>query len=223
MIEGLRLRISEVGRLVVPGMFKTYAAHGQWLNVNVFIYLAVFALVAAGWWRLIRRRRDVFAATMPLYFALYVVWAFDADTRYLLPLLPAIMVSLWFAIESMTRSPLTVLAALLVLHLAVAAGYWIAVEIPRGRECNRQWVIAEEFAPDIKDEPGMVVATPQVPECARLMLSFLIDRPVPERISRGDFPDTRLILEPANSPDPAGFRVKEGQGLYKLLVQTGPP
>ena len=217
VIEGLRLRISEVGRLVVPGMFKTYAAHGQWLNVNVFIYLAVFALVAAGWWRLIRRRRDVFAATMPLYFALYVVWAFDADTRYLLPMLPAIMVSLWFAIESMTRFPLTVLAALLVLHLAVAAGYWLTVEIPRGRECNRQWVSAEAFAPDIKDEPGMVVATHQVPECARLMLSFLIDRPVPERISPGDFPDARWILEPADSPDPAGFRVKQSHGLYKLL------
>ena len=193
--EGLRLRISEVGRLVVPGMFKTYAPHGQWMNVNVIIYLAVFALVATGWWRLIRRRRDVFAATMPLYFALYAVWAFDADTRYLLPLLPAIMVSLWFAIQSMTRFPLTVLAALLLLHLAVALGYWTAVEIPRGRECNRQWGPQRPSLPDIKDEPGMVVATHQVPECTRLMLSFLIDRPVPERIGPNDFPDARWILE----------------------------
>ncbi len=217
--EGLRLRISEVGRLVVPGMFKTYAAHGQWMNVNVFIYLAVFVVIAAGWWRLIRRR-DVFAATMPLYFALYVVWAFDADTRYLLPLLPAIMVSLWFAIQSVTRFPLTVLAALLLLHLAVALGYWTTVEIPRGRECNNQWASAESFASVIKDNPGMAVATHQVPECTRLMLSFLIDRPVPERIDPNDFPDARWILEPAASPDLAGFRMEQTQGLYKLLLRT---
>ncbi|MGO9060043.1 MAG: hypothetical protein ACLQU2_22080 [Candidatus Binataceae bacterium] len=220
VIEGLRLRISEVGRLVVPGMFKTYAAHGQWLHVNVFIYLMVFAVVAAGLWRLVRCRRDVFAATMPLYFALYMVWAFDADTRYLLPLLPAIMVSLWFAIVSMTRFPLTVMAALLVLHLAVAVGYWTAVEVPRGRQCNSQWASIEALAPGLWDASGMVVATHQVPECARLMLTFLIDRPVPERISQGDFPDARWILESAEGPDPAGFRIKHSQGHYKLLVRT---
>ena len=210
--EGLRLRISEVGRLVVPGMFKTYAPHGQWMNVNVIIYLAVFALVATGWWRLIRHRRDVFAATMPLYFALYAVWAFDADTRYLLPLLPAIMVSLWFAIQSMTRFPLTVLAALLLLHLAVALGYWTAVEIPRGRECNRQWVTAQAFAPDIKDELGIVVATHQVPECTRLMLSFLIDRPVPEQISQAISPTRDGFSNRRTAPILRGSELSKPKG-----------
>lgn len=216
-VEGLRLCISEVGRLVVPGMFKTYAAHGQWLNVNVFIYLVVFAVIASGWWRLLRHGRDVFGATMPLYFALYVAWAFEADTRYLLPLLPGIMVSLWFAIEPMTRYPLTVLAALLVLHLAVGLGYWTTVEIPRGRECNRQWESAEAFVPDLKNAQGLVVTTHQVPECTRLMLSFLIDRPVPERISPADFPDARWILEGSDEPDPAGFRIEQSHGSDKLL------
>ncbi len=65
-------------------------------------------------------------------------WAFDADTRYLLPLLPLLVVCLWFVIEPFTRWRLSALAALLVLHLAVALGYWTAVEIPRGRECNRR-------------------------------------------------------------------------------------
>jgi hypothetical protein len=216
VIEGLRLRISEVGRLVFPGMFKTYAAHGQWFNINVFIYIAVFTLIAVGWWRLIRLRRDVFATTIPLYFALYVVWAFDADTRYLLPLLPAIMVSLWFAVESMTHYPLTVMATLLVLHLAVAIGYWTAVEIPRAYQCNRQWAVAEAFATDIKDQPGLIVATHQVPQCTRLMLSFLIDRPVPERMSPSDYPDASLILEPTDTSNRASLRVKR-HGLYQLV------
>ena len=221
IVEGLRLQISAVGRLIVPGMFKSYAAHEQWLNINVVVYLAVFALVAAGWWRLIRRRREVLAATLPLYFALYVVWAFDADTRYLLPFLPVLLVSLWFALEPLTRSRLTVLAVLLGLHLAVALGYWTTVEIPRGRECNRQWTAVANFVPDLKDATGLIVATHEVPECARLMLSFLIDRPIPERKSPGDFPQARWLLVPSDSPALPGFQVEKEAQRYKLLARTG--
>ncbi len=217
--EGLRLQISAAGRLIVPGMFKSYAAHGQWLNINVVIYLAVFALVAAGWWRLIRRRRDVLAATLPPYFALYVAWAFDADARYLLPFLPVLMVSLWFALEPLTRCRLTVLAALVVLHLAVALGYWTTVEIPRGRECNRQWTAVATFVPELSDASGLIVATHQVPECARLMLSFLIDRPIPERQRPGDFPQARWLLVPSDSPALPGFRVQKEEQRYKLLAR----
>ncbi len=219
IVEGLRLQISEAGRLIVPGMFKSYAAHEQWLNINVVIYLAMFALVAAGWWRLIHRRREVLAATLPLYFALYVAWAFDADARYLLPFLPVLLASLWFVLEPLTRSRLTVLAALLVLHLAVALGYWTTVEIPRGRECNRQWTAVETFVPDLRDATGLIVATHQVPECARLMLSFLIDRPLPERQRPGDFPQARWLLLPSDTASPSGFGMEKEEQHYKLLVR----
>ncbi len=217
VIEGLRLRISEVGRLVVPGMFKAYAGHGQWLHINILIYLAVFALIALGWWRLLRRRRDVLAATAPFYFALYAVWAFDADTRYLLPLLPLLAVCLWFAIEPLTRRPLSALALLMAAHLAVALGYWTTVEIPRGRSCKQEWAPAAVLARGLDDRTEMVVATRQVPQCARLMLSFLIDRPVPERTHMSDFPDARRILERWDDPNPPGFEVRRHAGPYKLL------
>jgi hypothetical protein len=216
--EGLRLRISEVGRVVVPGMFKAYAGHGQWLHIDILIYLAVFALIALGWWRLIRRRRDVLAATAPLYFALYAAWAFDADTRYLLPLLPLLLLCLWFAIESFTRWRLSALALLLVAHLAVALGYWTTVEIPRGRSCNHEWVSAAALVPGLKDGTAMVVATRHVPECARLMLSFLIDRPVPQRTNADDFPNAQTMLERWDDPNPPGFEVVQSAGPYKLLV-----
>ena len=219
--EGLRLQISSAGRLIVPGMFKSYAAHHQWLNINVAIYLAVFAILAIGWWRLIRRRREVLAATLPLYFALYAVWAFDADARYLLPLLPVLLLSLWFTLDPLTGSRLTVLAALLLLHLAVALGYWTMVEIPRGRECNRQWTAMATFVPDLRDATGLIVATDQVPECARLMLSLLIDRPVAERKRAGDFPQARWLLVPSDSPAPAGFQVQKDGKSYRLLARSG--
>lgn len=222
VIEGLRLRISEVGRLLVPGMFKAYAGDRQWLHIDMFVYLAVFALVAVGWWRLIRYRREVLAATAPFYLALYAVWAFDADTRYLLPMLPLFFVCLWFAIEPFTRRALSVLAVLVVAHLAVALGYWITVEIPRARSCNDEWALAAALAPDLKDGAAMVVATRHVPQCARLMLSFMIDRPVPERTSPKDFPDAQRIIERWDDPDPPGFKVRHTAGPYKLLVWEGP-
>jgi hypothetical protein len=221
VIEGLRLRISEAGRLVVPGMFKAYAGHGQWLHVDMLIYLAVFGAVAIGWWRLIRRRRDVLAATAPFYFALYVVWAFDADTRYLLPLLPLLAVCLWFVIEPFTHWRLSVLAMLLVAHLAVALGYWTTVEIPRAIACDDEWAPVAALAPDLKDGADLVVATHQVPQCARLMLSFLIDRPVVERIDQKDFPGARAIVARWNDPNPPGFKVQQSAGPYKLLVWQG--
>ncbi len=218
VVEGLRLRISEAGRLIVPGMFKAYAGRGQWLHVDILVYAAVFVLIAAGWWRLMSRRRDVLAAAAPLYFALYVAWAFDADTRYLLPLLPLLFVCLWFAIEPLRTWRLSVLAILLVAHLAVAIGYWTAVEIPRARLCDDEWAPAAALAPELKDATGIVVATRHVPECARLMLSFLIDRPVAERTARSDFPDAQAILERWDDPNPPGFDVRQSAGPYKLLV-----
>ncbi len=67
----------------------------------------------------------------------------------------------------------------------------------------------------------MVVATHEVPECARLMLSFLIDRPIPERQSPGDFPQARWILVPSDSPILPGFQVQKAAQRYKLLARTG--
>ncbi len=218
IVEGLRLRLSEAGRLVVPGMFKAYAAHGQWLHVDMFIYAVVFGLIAYGWARMMRRRSDVLAAAAPFYFALYAVWAFDADTRYLLPLLPLLLVCLWFAIRRFTRWRLSALAILLLAHLAVALGYWTAVEIPRGRECNRQWTAAAALAPALNGRTDLVVAAHAVPQCARLMLSFLIDRPVPERTHPDEYRAARAILEPSADPDPPGFRVRQVAGPYKLLT-----
>jgi hypothetical protein len=217
-IEGLRLRLSEAGRLVVPGMFKAYAARGQWLQIDIVVYVLVFALIVLGWWRLLRRRRDVLAATAPFYFVLYVVWAFDADTRYLLPLLPLFFICLWFVIEPFTRWRLRALALLAVAHFGVAMVYWTAVEIPRGRSCNAQWAPAAVLAGALSGATDMVVATRKVPQCARLMLSFLIDRPVPERSHVGDFPNAHTILERRGDPDPPGFSVRQIAGDYKLLV-----
>ena len=38
-MEGLQLRVAETGRLLLPGMAKAYGKQGNWLNINMVIYL----------------------------------------------------------------------------------------------------------------------------------------------------------------------------------------
>lgn len=94
LAEGLRLRISETGRLMLPGMWKSYAPRpGQWLNVNIPIYAAITIFVAIGWWRLVRHRRDVLLLAAPFYAAIYIVWSYDQATRFFTPMLPVMWAS----------------------------------------------------------------------------------------------------------------------------------
>jgi hypothetical protein len=75
------------------------------------------------------------------------------------------------------------------------------------------------LVPALKGQPGTVVAVHQVPECARLMLSYLIDRPVPERKSPSDFAGARWVLVPADGDALPGFQVKGATERYKLLMR----
>jgi len=222
-IEGIRLQISAVGRLVVPGMFKAYGH--RWLDINVAVYAAVFGLVVSGWWRCVRRDQDVYAITFPIYFAMYALWGFDADTRYLLPMLPLIVVSLWRMMEPYGSWRLMGLAAIAVLHFAVASGYWAMVEIPRGRECNSQWEQASRLADGLRNRPGMIFADGDVPECARLMLSFLLDRAVIDgRINPAGIDGARWVVASANNQRVDGFGTEAEAGGCKILgrIQATP-
>lgn len=197
--EGGRLRLSEIGRLLVPGMFKAYGRAGQWFNPNVIVFIPVALLVALGWFRLIQRHCDVFAATLPLYCAVYVLWAFDADTRYMLPMLPVLVASLWFAFESIDRARLVAFGALFLLHLVVATGYWLNVEIPRARACNRHWPTIIRMATSISGEQGSVEAS-TVSDCPRLLLEFALDRAVDP------------VHDPASVPANARWLLTKDQG-----------
>jgi hypothetical protein len=216
ILEGLRLQISATGRLLLPGMFKAYAQ--GWVNFDLLLYLCVFVALAAGWWKWLRRRPDIYALTLPFYFVLYAVWAFDADTRYLLPMLPAILVSIWYLIEPYRSWRMTALAAMLVLHLAVAAGYTALVELPRERQCNQQWTAIDVFAARLKADSGGVIAGAGVPECSRLMLSFLLDRPVADqRTNPSALAGARWLLAPVKPPPFDHFEEELTAGGYKLF------
>ena len=97
------------------------------------VYLAV-GLLALGWLRLAARSPDTFTWSVPFYAALHIAWPWDQGTRYFAPLLPALVACLWWGLTRLAEvQRLRVFAALTVAHAAVALGYWLAVDLPRGR------------------------------------------------------------------------------------------
>jgi len=204
LTEGVRLRITDIGQLLIPGMFNAYARQGNWLDLNDAVFILVSVFVAIGWWKLVRNTTDVFALTLPFYLLAYVVWAFPGN-RYMLPMLPVLLASVWYVIEPLRRRRLPMLAVLFAAHLAVAVAYWVLRDLPRARMCDAQWSTVEQLAASIDHDPR-TVATSNVPECVVLMLALRLDRPV--RLPRADAsidPNAGWVLMPESDRVAAGF------------------
>ena len=103
IVEGIRRQSAEVGRLLVPGMFRTYARQGEWLNINTWVFSVVFLLVTIGWWKFVKRTADPLALTFPFHFAACVAWPVDTGTRLTAPMLPVLAASVWFVMEGLGK------------------------------------------------------------------------------------------------------------------------
>ena len=221
VVDGVRLQIYAIGRLMVPGMFKAYGH--RWLDANSLVYVPVCVALALGWKRWVVHRYDVYALVLPFYLLVYAIWDFDADTRYLLPILPLLAISLWYLIEPLKSYRLTVLAALICLHLFVALGYWATVELREAQRCNSQWAPISVLAAAVENRPEEIAAVVGVPQCARLMFSFLLDRPVydlriyPSEMSRADW-----LLQRSNQPVVQGFEREHTDDGYALSLRKPP-
>jgi len=218
LIEGVRLRITDAGQLLIPGMFNAYGKRGTWLDFNMAVYIPLIVMVAMGWWKLVLIQPDVFALTLPFYLLAYIVWAFAGGSRYTLPVVPVVLASVWYLLEPLQQRRLTVLAILLVAHLGVSIGYWLAKDIPHGRECNAQWRTVERLAGAIRGDRRGVRAV-NVPECIGLMLAFSLDRPVQMTLNQRDGSDVRSIVMKDGEPAVRGFSVALRAAPYALLVR----
>jgi hypothetical protein len=212
VLEGLRLRLSEVGRLTVPGMANAYSDAGNWLNLNFCVYLPLTGLLALGWWRF-ARRLDVFALTLPFYAALYVCWPFDQSARFFVPLLPLLWVCFWHALPALGRRRVALLGVLLVLHTAVALGYWLAVDRPRALAAHRLWPAVARLADVIRTDPGPVAVGSGLGK-TQFLLEYLLDRPV---ISEGqEQAKVRWLVTGKDIPIESGFTPRAAVGPYRL-------
>jgi len=182
--EGIRLRVTEMGRITLPGMMKAYGGPGEWLNVNTIIHCLWFLVLVVGWWSLAQEKNDVLALTFPFYLALYITWPFDQGCRFLVPLAPILLASGWIGLQQLFKVRPYFLGLAFALHFAAATGYWLAIDLPRAQESHRLWPEIDRLAEIIEqeqqnlDEPAYA-AMVNSDDGARMMLQLRLDQLVP--------------------------------------------
>ena len=203
--EGLRMRISDVGRVILPGMAKSYGSDGAWLNINMMIYLGLFGLLAVGWVRLVRRTRDVLVVSFLFYFLLYVAYAMEAGARFMVPVVPLLMLCLWASLERLRVHRLNLFGWLLMLHFVAATSYWLSVDAPRAFALHGHWSSIERLAAAVDDRERSIQAV-DMPLELRLMLELELDRTVLDRTSDDPIEqDVAWVVQPNRGDRHAEF------------------
>ncbi len=202
LLEGLRLRVAEIGRLAIPGLFKAYGPAGRWLDPSLLVEALAAVMTGLGWWQLAARSSSVLVLAFPFYFALHCAWSFDAGTRYLAPMLPVIVLSLLGGIEH-RRDRLRIASLALGAHLLVTLGYHATRELPRAHACDRAWS-AVDRAVVLVDLSAGPVASRELPECEWSMASYALDRPVLR--DPATLAGVGSVIGLAGREAPAGFR-----------------
>jgi hypothetical protein len=224
LVEGVRLRVGEIGQLLVPGMGKAHGPSESWLNVNMLIFAAATALFAVGWYRLVRATCDVLAWTFPLYLALYVVWPYAQGTRFFTPLLPLLWACIWLALNTVPALRLRWLVLATGAHLALALGYWLSVDLPRAYSTHQDWPAVRELAATQTGDAGPGLVSRRLGNVA-LLLQLDVDRPVRTVSSLTAIPrDGCWLVISREEKIPLGFKPKAGAGRMILLrrEKTGP-
>jgi hypothetical protein len=217
-IEGLRIRVSEVGRLTVPGMFGSYGRAGDWRDPNLLVYVPLFVLLCVGWSKAVRRRPDVYLLTFPLYFALHVYWPFNQAGRYFAPLVPVFLLCFWQALELRPLWRLSLARVLVAAHLAVALGHWLAFDRPMALRHARHWADACRLSERMRAGRGGVVQTARALDPVHLQLEFLLDRPVRSPAVTAQVEgDVDWLVLPAGTAPCEGFVMEATAGPYQLL------
>jgi hypothetical protein len=203
--EGLRWRISEVGRLLLPGLFNSYGRTGQWLDINMLLYLPLLALVVFGWWRLARGQPDAYVLTLPAYFVLHVFWPFNQSGRFFAPLVPLLFLCVWFALPALGRWRPRLMYGLVAAHLLVALGHWWFIDRPRALRDDQSLAELSRLLEPLQDDRGLVQVAPGVAN-ADLLVQFVLDRPVRhDPPATGVAPEVRWLVQDAGQAVPAGF------------------
>jgi hypothetical protein len=219
LCRGAQTAVSDTGRIVIPGMLKSYGAWGKWFNINMVVYVPLAMLLVWGWWKWTRHSPDFLAWTMPFYMALFVVWSADSGARYAVPMIPGLLVCLWYALRPLGIRRLGLLGLLLIAHMVAAVAFWLSVDVPLARRHDAQWASVDAVAAKIADEPGPIaVARPSVPGFG-IMLAVTLDRTVFTHLKDVPAPaGLRWLVMPRDLPMAQGFTRTAEVGDYQVLA-----
>jgi len=156
LFEGFRVRLSEVGRLLIPGMNKSYARPYQWLNINMLLYAPLFCGICWAWCRLAQQGPCTLMLMVPCYLLLHIAYPSDQGTRYLLPLLPVLALTLWWLVGRLPRYRSELLSGLVFAHLLVAVGYSVH-STSRLERINDQWPAVDQLTATMAQDTSPVL------------------------------------------------------------------
>ncbi len=199
------LVVSDVGRITVPFMFKSYGYIGWWWDVNMLVYAPWCGLLCYGYLRWLRRSDDPLAWSLPFYFAVLTYFRWESGARWWVPMTPAFLMCLWFAMETWRGSRLRILRTLWLAHVLAALAYWICCDLPRSRSLDRKWPTVRSLAEQITVGRDQVVVDESLDDLA-VLLGLQLDRRVKECSDDSPLPaSAQWVVLPSKKKPPPGF------------------
>ncbi len=218
LIESVRLRMAEIGRQLLPGLFKAYGHQGEWLNINTIIYAVVTVAIMYAWWKLVIADNDVMVLTFPFYVAVYLLWPFDQGTRFMAPMLPVLWLCAWRLVANRATTLNRLFAGLLVAHLAQCLLYF-GVYLAAAQKNTADLNALIELKPSFNDN-RFVVCGVGISRQTEMFVNLLLDRRIPI-VKAGEVPEQQAkwaITEGADATVP-GFDVEHHVGRITLFVR----
>lgn len=213
-IDGLRLQIQGIGRLLVPGAFKVY---GCWLNPIMLLYIPLFTVICLGWLLAMRTRSDSLCFAFPLYLALYIVWPYDQGCRFMTPFVPLFwLIIVLFLLRFVGKQRLAqVLVPLLLLSILTSSIYLIK-DFTYSRTLSQHYAhfdVIRRIVPT-DQKLGFRLASKDLSVMARLklgksMLNIRKSTEVPNNL--------RFMVVDTSSKIPTDFSIVHRSGPFLLL------
>jgi hypothetical protein len=216
--EGLRLRVFDTGRLIVPGMFGAYNKRHSWIDINTVVYVPLFVGLTVGWWRRLRvGGSSVLSLGWIVYLLFYMVWPFDQGPRFLMPMLPVLCLAVWDLVTMFAKAGMRVRKFVVILagaHLAISLGFWLST-YPRTIRTNRQWAPLASLAETIRLDRQPTATF--LPHGQEYYLAFLLDRRVQQFNPGQAIPaQIRWLVTTETEPAPIGFVIRKTAGTCRL-------
>jgi hypothetical protein len=216
-VSGVRMRVSEIGRVVLPGMFKASADGDGVKLLNLALYAAVTAFAVKGWWRAVRETGDTLLCSTPFYLALYVMWPFDEGIRFMIPYAPVWFLGIYRALPDRAELRHRLAVAFFIAHGLVGVGYWLADDLPDALHDHVRWPEIQRLAEAIENEQELVGWTPPKTDRQRVMLQFALDRPVTDLVANPALADDMHWIITAKEESPStGYTPRTEPEFFKL-------
>ena len=113
---------------------------------------------------------------------------------------------------------LRLLKILVVTHMAVALGYWLAIDRPHSVASDHHWSEIRQMAHVIRNQPGRVQVASDLRDTTCLFLQYVLDEPVSRQERRQPLDiNAAWVVMSVDAPLPEGFKPSQDIGRYRLL------